>query len=60
MPVECPQWTAAGRRLKIQIAMSVCKSGDNFLGAKNNDSLYEKWVVVIFYHLKNQKYGNPE
>lgn len=36
--MECTQWTAARCRLKIQIAMNVCKSGDNPLGAKNNDN----------------------
>ena len=29
------------------------------LGAKNNDSLSEKWVIVKFYTLKNQKCRNP-
>ncbi len=30
------------------------------LGAKNNDSLSEKWVIVKFYTLENQKCGSPE
>ena len=26
----------------------------NLLGAKNNDGLSEKWVIVFFYTLKNK------
>ncbi len=36
------------------------KKRNNPLGAKNNDSHLEKWVIVIFYTLKNQKCGNSE
>ena len=36
------------------------KNSDEFLGAKNNDSLAEKWVIVIFYTPKYQKCGNSE
>ena len=33
------------------------KNSDVFLGAKNNDSTSEKWVIVKFYTPKNQKCG---
>jgi len=30
------------------------------LGAKNNDSLAEKWVIVIFYTMEYRKCGNSD
>ena len=36
------------------------KKYNNLLGAKNNDSLSEKWVIVIFYIPKYRKWGNSE
>lgn len=33
------------------------KKRDNPLGAKNNDSSAEKWVIVIFYTMKYRKCG---
>ena len=39
--------------------ISLFPDREGALGAKNNDSLSEKWVIVKFYTLKNQKCSNP-